>query len=98
MQIQLQVILTALLTALLTGGLNYLAAWGLLPGLDVTVVSSGLASILATSLAMTIAGAVAAFQTRTNALLQAAANVPGVEKIVAPSIAESTPVTKVVSQ
>lgn len=98
MQLQLQLVLTALLTALITGGLNYLAAWGLLPGLDIGTVSSGLASVIATTLAMSIAGAVAAWQTRTNAVLRAAGQVPGVEKIVAPDIADKTPVDKVVKQ
>lgn len=99
MTLQLQMVLTALLTSLITGGLTYLASWGLLPGLDIATVSSGLASAIAIGIVGLVSSAVTAYLTKSNAVIAAAADQPAVQKIVAdPDTAKAIPRDNVVAK
>jgi hypothetical protein len=93
MTLQVQVVLTAILTALIAGGLSWLASWGLLPGLDIDTVSSGLASAIATFIVGLVAAWVQAFMVKQQAIINAAAKMPAVEKIVVndPKVWDASP-------
>lgn len=99
MTLQLQMVLTALLTSFITGMLTFLASWGLLPGLDIKTVSSGLASALAVALVAAGSGWVSAYLTKSKSIINAAAEQPTVSKIVTDAAtATAAPSTKVVSE
>lgn len=67
----LQVILVMVLTQAIAGGLNFLAAWGLVPGLDIETVSSGLATALSTGLMTLIGGLWSAWVVRRSKVVDA---------------------------
>ncbi len=99
MTLQIQVVLTALLTSFLTGIFTYLAAWGLLPGLDVGSVSSALASGIATAIIAAGSAWYAGYITKKSSVISAAAAQPEVCKIVTDkATADAAPSTKVVSE
>lgn len=82
MTLQFQVVLTALLTAAIAGLLSWLASWGLLPGLDINTVSSGLASAIATFVVGAGAAWFQGWLIRQQKIINAAADSPAVEKVV----------------
>lgn len=80
--LHIQVILAMILTSLIQGLLTYLATWGLLPGLDIQSVSSGLAAALSTAIVTALSAAWAGWLVRKQKIVNAAADLPEVKKIV----------------
>lgn len=69
--LHIQVILAMILTSVIQAGLTFLATWGLLPGLDIGAVSSGLAASLSAAIVTALGTAWTAWLVRRSKVVDA---------------------------
>lgn len=98
--LQFRNIIAVILGTWIAGTLGWLAAWGLLPGLDIQQVSSELAGLIATIIITSVSAAVTAYLNRSKAVISDVAAKPEVTEIIVTdkNLAEAIPSEKVVSE
>lgn len=81
-QLRIQIVLTGILGGAFSAALGWMAAWGLIPGLDIATVSSGAAGAIAAALSGVVVAIANALVVRVIAILNAAGELPQVEKVL----------------